>query len=162
MLSALLRLVQKASSPRLRKRSPLQNLEKTITTRELHDTFAAFGEILSCKVAVDNDGNSKGYGFVQYVDSAAAKMAIKDVNGAQLGESDKVITVTEFLSKEDRGDPKELFTNLYVKNFPDAVKTEDDIKAMFIEFGDISSVALMKVSEAAGAGGLGGHRFSFH
>ena len=96
----------------------VQNLERNITTRELHDTFADFGEILSCKVAVDKDGNSKGYGFVHFTEQAAAKKAIEDVNGAQLGDSDKVVTVTEFVSKQDRGDPKQNYTNLYVKNLP--------------------------------------------
>lgn len=123
----------------------VQNLERNITTRELHDTFADFGEILSCKVAVDKDGNSKGYGFVHFTEQAAAKKAIEDVNGAQLGDSDKVVTVTEFVSKQDRGDPKQNYTNLYVKNLPASVTTEHDVKEMFSEFGSISSVALMKV-----------------
>lgn len=124
----------------------LQNFEKSITTRELHDTFSDFGDILSCKVAVDKDGNSKGYGFVHFAEPSSAKAAIDAVNGAQLGESDKVVSVTEFVSKQERGDPKQHFTNIYVKNLPETIKTEDDVKAMFSEYGDISSVALMKVS----------------
>eukprot|EP00892_Ulva_mutabilis_P010588 jgi/Ulvmu1/7901/UM004_0133.1 len=124
----------------------VKNLRKTITTRELHDTFAVFGEILSCKVAVDKDGHSKGYGFVHFSEPAAAKEAIRDVNRAQLGDSDKTITVTEYLSKEDRVDPRQLFTNVYAKNLPDSIRTEVDVKAMFAEYGDISSVALMKTS----------------
>lgn len=123
----------------------LQNFEKSITTRELHDTFSDFGDILSCKVAVDKDGKSKGYGFVHFADPASAKAAIEAVNGAQLGESDKVVTVTEFVSKQDRGDPKQHFTNVYVKSLPPSVKTEEDVKTMFGEFGEISSVAMMKV-----------------
>lgn len=127
----------------------MQNLEKTITTRELHDTFADFGEILSCKVAVDKEGKSKGYGFVHFSEAAAAKRAIDEVNGAQLGESDKVVTVTEFVSKQDRGDPKQNFTNVYVKNLPLSVTTEDEVKTMFGEYGEISSVALMKACSAS-------------
>ena len=123
----------------------MQNLEKNITTRELHDTFADFGEILSCKVAVDKEGKSKGYGFVHFAEPTAAKRAIEDVNGAQLGESDKVVTVTEFVSKQERGDPKQTFTNVYVKNLPSSITTEEEVKTMFGEYGEISSVALMKV-----------------
>ena len=44
----------------------LQNLDKTIDNKTLHDTFSAFGAILSCKVAMDDIGQSKGFGFVQY------------------------------------------------------------------------------------------------
>jgi polyadenylate-binding protein len=123
----------------------VQNLEKTITTRVLHDTFADFGEILSCKVATDKDGNSKGYGFVHFADPDAAKKAIEDVNGAQLGDSDKVVTVTEFISKQDRGDGKQNFTNVYVKNLPSTIQSEDDVRGLFKEFGTISSAACMKV-----------------
>lgn len=94
---------------------------------------------------MDKDGHSKGYGFVHFAEPSAAKSAIEAVNGAQLGDSDKVVTVTEFVSKQDRGDPKQNFTNVYVKNLPASVKTEDDVKAMFSEYGEISSVALMKV-----------------
>jgi polyadenylate-binding protein len=50
----------------------LQNLEKDITTRVLHDTFVSFGPILSCKIALDQDNQSKGYGFVQFEISESA------------------------------------------------------------------------------------------
>ena len=122
----------------------MQNLEKTVTTRVLHDTFADFGEILSCKVATDKDGNSKGYGFVHFSDPDAAKKAIDDVNGAQLGDSDKVVTVTEFISKQDRGDAMQNFTNVYVKNLPNTIQNEDAVRGLFKEFGSISSAACMK------------------
>eukprot|EP00892_Ulva_mutabilis_P010582 jgi/Ulvmu1/7897/UM004_0129.1 len=127
----------------------IKNLEKTITTRELHDTFADFGEILSCKVASDKDGNSKGYGFVHFSEPSAAKSAIEAVNGAQLGESENVVTVSEFVSKQNREDSKQLFTNVYVKNLPPSVETEDDVKALFHNFGEVSSVALIKASPNA-------------
>lgn len=97
-------------------------------------------------MATDKDGKSKGYGFVHFSEPTAAKKAIEEVNGAQLGDSENVVTVTEFVSKQDRGDSKQLFTNIYVKNLPPSIQSEDDVKAMFAEFGDISSVALMKVS----------------
>lgn len=124
----------------------VQNLEMSVTTRELHDTFVDFGEILACKVATDKDGKSKGYGFVHFSEPSAAKEAIEQVNGAQLGDSEQVVTVTEFISKQDRGDPKKRFTNVYVKNLPASVTTEEDLKKLFEGFGDISSVALSKVS----------------
>ncbi|KAK8968957.1 Polyadenylate-binding protein 3 [Platanthera guangdongensis] len=44
------------------------------------DTFSAFGTVLSCKVATDPSGHSKGYGFVQFDSTEAAQNAIDKLN----------------------------------------------------------------------------------
>lgn len=64
----------------------------------LHDTFAAFGSVLSCKVATDEHGNSKGYGFVHYDSAEAADSAIKAVNGMLL--NDKKVYVGHHISRK--------------------------------------------------------------
>ena len=64
----------------------------------LHDTFAAFGNVLSCKVATDEHGRSKGYGFVHYETAEAAETAIKAVNGMLL--NDKKVYVGHHISRK--------------------------------------------------------------
>ena len=59
----------------------MQNLDKSIDDKALQDTFACFGTILSCKIATDNSGQSKCYGFVQYDSEEAANTAIEKLNG---------------------------------------------------------------------------------
>lgn len=58
--------------------------------------FRKFGNILSCKVAMFEDGKSKGYGFVQFETEESAIAAIDKLNGSTIG--DKQLYV-EFLSR---------------------------------------------------------------
>lgn len=58
--------------------------------------FRQFGNIMSCKVAMFEDGKSKGYGFVQFETEESAIAAIDKLNGSTIG--DKQLYV-EFLSR---------------------------------------------------------------
>ncbi|XP_016539542.1 polyadenylate-binding protein 8 isoform X2 [Capsicum annuum] len=121
----------------------IKNLDKAIDHKALHDTFSTFGNILSCKVAVDSSGQSKGYGFVQYDSEDAAEKAIEKLNGMLL--NDKQVYVGPFVRKQERdmAVDKTRFTNVFVKNLSEAT-SEEDLKKTFGEFGVITSVAVMK------------------
>ncbi|CAK9140800.1 unnamed protein product [Ilex paraguariensis] len=121
----------------------IKNLDKAIDHKALHDTFSAFGNILSCKVSTDNSGQSKGYGFVQYDSEEAAQQAIEKLNGMLL--NDKQVYVGPFLRKQERelDVEKTSFTNVYVKNLSE-LTTEEDLSKIFSEFGKITSVAVMR------------------
>lgn len=62
----------------------IKNLDLSITTKALWDTFFQFGNITHCNIALDSHGQSKGYGFVQYDSAEAAERAINNVNGMTL------------------------------------------------------------------------------
>jgi polyadenylate-binding protein len=126
----------------------IKNLDKTIDNKAMYDTFSAFGNILSCKVAQDASGDSKGYGFVHFETEEAALQAIDKVNGMLL--NDKKVFVGRFVPRKERGielgEKAKRFTNVYVKNFNEAM-TEEDLQKMFDKFGKITSLKLMKSDE---------------
>ncbi|XP_019429821.1 PREDICTED: polyadenylate-binding protein 2-like isoform X2 [Lupinus angustifolius] len=121
----------------------VKNLDEAIDHKGLHDTFSSFGHILSCKIATDASGQSKGYGFVQFDSKEAAQSAIDKLNGMLL--NDKQVYVGHFLRKQDRDNflNKTKFNNVYVKNLSDSM-IDDDLKKFFGEYGTITSVVVMR------------------
>ncbi|GMI83676.1 POLY(A) BINDING PROTEIN 8, poly(A) binding protein 8 [Hibiscus trionum] len=121
----------------------IKNLDKGIDHKALHDTFSAFGNILSCKVATDTSGQSKGYGFVQFDNEESAQKAIEKLNGMLL--NDTQVYVSPFVRKQERDSSisNVKFNNVYVKNL--SVSTSDeDLKTIFGEFGQITSAVVMR------------------
>ncbi|KNE66052.1 hypothetical protein AMAG_19329 [Allomyces macrogynus ATCC 38327] len=130
----------------------IKNLDPSIDNKALHDTFAAFGKILSCKVAT-RDGQSLGYGFVHYETKEAADAAIQAVNGMLL--NDKAVYVGHHVPKKQReaemAVQRAKFTNLYVKNLPEDM-TEDAFTNMFAEFGPVLSAVIQRDDEGKSKG----------
>lgn len=121
----------------------IQNLDKSIDNKALHDTFSSFGNILSCKIAVDGTGQSKGYGFVQFDTEEAAQTAIDKLNGMLM--NDKQVYVGHFLRKQERDSSlsRTKFNNVYVKNLSEST-TDEDLKQTFGEYGTITSAVVMR------------------
>ncbi|KHO01743.1 poly(A) RNA binding protein [Metarhizium album ARSEF 1941] len=151
------RIMWSQRDPALRKTGQgnvfIKNLDVAIDNKALHDTFAAFGNILSCKVAQDENGNSKGYGFVHYETDEAAQQAIKHVNGMLLNE--KKVYVGHHIPKKDRQskfeEMKANFTNIYVKNISTEA-SDDEFRELFEKYGDITSSSLARDPEGKSRG----------
>ncbi|BGP26398.1 polyadenylate-binding protein [Rhodotorula toruloides] len=151
------RIMWSQRDPSLRKNGAgnifIKNLDEQIDNKALHDTFAAFGNILSCKVAVDGQGNSLGYGFVHYDTPEAARAAIEGVNGMLL--NDKVVYVGIHIPKRERqakiDEIRAHFTNLYVKNVPLEVG-EEEFRGLFEPFGKVTSAVITKDAEGNSKG----------
>jgi polyadenylate-binding protein len=130
----------------------IKNLDKSIDNKALYDTFSAFGNILSCKIAMDEHG-SKGYGFVHFETEEAARNSIEKVNGMLL--NGKKVFVGRFMTRRERidmmGDRAKKFTNVYVKNFGDAL---DDVKLreLFEKCGTVSSCKVMSADDGKSRG----------
>jgi polyadenylate-binding protein len=110
----------------------VKNLDPSVTTRTLRDTFAVFGNILSCKLATNEAGVSRGYGFVHFESAEAADKALT-LDGTDVAASK--ISVTPFIKKSDREQAAEqTFTSIYIKNLKSDV-TEDTLKEEIAKAG---------------------------
>lgn len=131
----------------------IKNLDKTIDNKAMYDTFSAFGNILSCKVAQDGSGDSKGYGFVHFETEEAALGAISKVNGMLL--NGKKVFVGRFVPRKEReielGEKAKKFTNCYIKNINEEIG-EDRLHEIFSKYGKISSLKIMKGEEGKSKG----------
>jgi len=121
----------------------VKNLDTTIDNKALYDTFSLFGNILSCKVAQDGTGNSKGYGYVHYETAEAAEEAIQKINGMLI--ANKEVFVGTFQRQNDRPGHAE-WTNCYVKNIPEDWD-ETKLKELFTKYGEVDSCVIMMNEE---------------
>ncbi len=141
----------------------IKNLDTAIDNKALHDTFSHFGNILSCKVAQDETGNSKGYGFVHYETAEAATNAIRQVNGMLL--NDKKVFVGHHIPKKDRQskfeEMKANFTNVYVKNI-ESEATDEELRDLFAKYGEISSATIARDPETGKSRAFGFVNFAHH
>src|SRR6185436_6623078 len=80
----------------------VSNLGFNVQDDDLREFFTPYGEVSSAKIITDKvTGKSRGFGFVEMPDDAAAKKAIAELdNGTVDG---RTIKVTEARPKEDRG-----------------------------------------------------------
>jgi len=160
------RIMWSQRDPALRKTGQgnifIKNLDESIDNKALHDTFAAFGDILSCKVGTDETGKSRGFAFVHYSTGEAADAAINAVNGMLL--NDKKVYVGHHVGKKERQSKVEeqraQFTNVFVKNI-DTEATQEDFEALFKAYGEIVSAAL-SLDESGASKGFGFVNFVSH
>uniref|UniRef100_A0AAY5EHL8 RRM domain-containing protein n=1 Tax=Electrophorus electricus TaxID=8005 RepID=A0AAY5EHL8_ELEEL len=116
----------------------LVNLDKSIDSGALYDTFSAFGNILSCKVVRSSESSaqrkSKGFGFVSFERHEDTKRAVDEMNGKQLNGKQLYVarvqkkgerqTERRFEQMKQDGTTRYQGVNLYVKNLDDSLDDE--------------------------------------
>ncbi|WP_300597779.1 RNA-binding protein [Niabella sp.] len=79
----------------------VSNLGYSFSTEDLTELFATYGAVDSARVITDKfTKQSRGFGFVEMSDEAAATKAIKDLNGTM--QDGRSIKVMEARPKEEK------------------------------------------------------------
>ena len=113
----------------------VKNIPKDVTPKEFDEYFSKFGNIISAKIAEDEEGESMGYGFVLYENEDNAKKAIAECHRKML--KNKKLFVCQFQKNRPRKPLR--FNNLYVRNIPKDW-SEKEVRDYFSKYGEISSM----------------------
>uniref|UniRef100_A0A8C8ZL44 Polyadenylate-binding protein n=1 Tax=Prolemur simus TaxID=1328070 RepID=A0A8C8ZL44_PROSS len=132
----------------------VKNLQADVDEHGLQELFSQFGKMLSVKVMRDNNGHSRGFGFVNFEKHEEAQKAVvhmngKDVSGQLLyvGRAQKRVERQNELKrrfeqmKQDRLNRYQ-GVNLYVKNLDDTIDDEK-LRKEFSPYGVITSAKVM-------------------
>jgi len=136
----------------------VKGLKEEVDTRALQGFMSKYGDIYSCVVKTDAEGVSLGYGFCQFQNSADSKKAIEDQSDRKpaLGEE---CSVCAFLPPDQRPSSRDRYTNVYIKGF-DRFATEEVVKNLFKDCGEVTSWFFPDPKPEQGAGELRGFCFA--
>jgi len=141
----------------------VKNVPKSISEEKFLELFSAFGNVTSAVLMKDEQGNSKGFGFVNYNQHEEAQAAIDQMNGKEIEGSPLYVGRAQKKSEREK-ELKEMFeklkrermskyqgVNLYVKNLEDSI---DDarLRQEFSVSGTITSAKVMKDEKGASKG----------
>lgn len=101
-------------------------------SEDLENHFKQFGDIISCKVSLNEDYTSRGYGFVCFREPESTARALSET-------SNRTETIGVKFAPRSKAEFRKVYNNIFVKNLPEAW-TEADIKKHFEAFGNISSL----------------------
>ena len=97
------RIMWSERNPSLRKTGTgnvfVKNLHPAITSKDLVEVFKAAGNVQTAKVATDEHGKSRGYGYVTFDSEAGVQAAISQLHGLQYMENYERLDVKPFVPR---------------------------------------------------------------
>jgi len=78
----------------------IKNLHSDIDNDRLRALFEPFGKVVSCRVMVDGQGSSRGFGFVCFDNDKSVREATEQMNGKLVEKRPLYVSLAQ--SKEDR------------------------------------------------------------
>lgn len=112
----------------------LKGIPADLNINDVDSHFSQFGRVFSSKINTDDDGNSLGYGYVQFEEKEEADKALESAVDGKMKIADLEIEVVRFKRKDER-DSLDARNNLYLKNFPegmDETEVENKIRVRIL------------------------------
>ena len=117
----------------------IKGIPKTTTPREVYEYFLKFGDISSCKINEDEQGNHFGYGYITYYNLNDAQKAIDETKDKKIFDTNN-LEVSHFQKRNERIINSNELNNqkIYVSNIPEKYTTTELTK-LCSEFGNIQT-----------------------
>lgn len=136
----------------------IKNFGDNLDDEKLREMFEKYGTVKSVAVMKDQEGKSRGFGFVAYENHEDAAKAVDEMNGMDVGGQDiyvgraqkKSERMSEIRQRYERQKQEQIQryqgVNLYVKNLDDTIR-DDSLREAFAQFGTITSAKVMTDGE---------------
>ena len=116
----------------------VKNIDTSITQKEFYNIFLKYGDIESAKLEYDENGVSKGYGYIYYSNEKEAEEAKKNLNGKEI-KGKQLNIVNLVYSNNNQGKNLTLFVVNFPLNF-----TDIDLRKLFEKYGNIIYASVIK------------------
>ncbi|KAE8281875.1 Polyadenylate-binding protein 1 [Larimichthys crocea] len=132
----------------------VKNFGEDMDDEKLRELFNKYGNSMSIRVMTDDNGKSRGFGFVSFERHEDAQKAVDEMNGKELngkliyvGRAQKKVERQTELKRKFEQMKQDRMTryqgvNLYVKNLDDGIDDER-LRKEFSPFGTITSAKVM-------------------
>ena len=116
----------------------VKNIDNKMTQAEFYKIFLEYGDIVSGKIEYDENGISKGFGYIYYYKEESAEEAKKNINGKKF--YDKSIEIVNLIPGKKI---KNNDITLFVLNIPFNI-TDKELTPIFEQFGPVSYISVNK------------------
>lgn len=114
----------------------VKNIDKNVSQKEFYQLFLQYGEIDSAKIEYDENGNSKGFGYIYYSTVEGAEKAKENLN--QKEYKGKILDIVNLIPLKSKSFNN---TSLFVMNFPHDFN-ENNLKKLFEKYGEVKYVSI--------------------
>ena len=114
----------------------VKNIDINMAQKEFYNIFLEYGDIVSGKIEYDENGISKGFGYIYYYSEESAENAKKNLNGKTFfGKPLEIVNL--ITGKKNKSNS----INLFVLNIPKDI-TEEKLRSIFEQFGPVSNISV--------------------
>ncbi|KAH0587204.1 Protein phosphatase PP2A regulatory subunit B [Termitomyces sp. 'cryptogamus'] len=141
----------------------VKNIDPVVTQEEFKNLFAPYSSVTSALLSVDDEGKSRGFGFVNYETHDEAQKAFDALHDSE--HTGRKLFVSRAQKKAEREEElcraheqarmeklnRYQGVSLYIKNLEDDVDDEK-LRAEFEPFGTITSAKVMRDNQSISKG----------